>query len=114
MTAGRRRLGARGEALAARWYQRNGYRVVDRNWRCHHGEIDLVCVRDDEIVFCEVKTRTSDRFGTGLEAITPHKARRVRRLASLWLADHPGGGRRVRFDAAGVRGNRVQVVEGGF
>jgi putative endonuclease len=107
-------LGARGEQLAARWYEQNGYAVVDRNWRCRNGEIDLIVARPGELVFCEVKTRASARFGTGLEAVHPAKARKVRQLAASWMAAHPGGGRRVRFDVVGVTAGAVEVVEGGF
>jgi putative endonuclease len=107
-------LGARGEQLAARWYEQNGYVVVDRNWRCRNGEIDLIVARPGELVFCEVKTRASARFGTGLEAVVPAKARKVRQLAASWMASNPGGGRCVRFDVVGVTAGEVEVVEGGF
>ena len=63
MTARRLALGAQGEAMAAAWYEANGYQVVDRNWRCKDGEIDLIVRRARTIVFCEVKTRTTARSG---------------------------------------------------
>lgn len=115
----RQRLGARGEQLAADWYAARGYRVVARNWRCREGEIDLVVARDGELVFCEVKARSSDRFGTPAEAVTPAKVRRLRVLAARFLADgrpegaRPGG-RAIRFDIAAVSGGRVEVIEAAF
>src|ERR687891_2210252 len=73
----RQHLGARGEALAADWYVAAGYDVVARNWRCREGELDLVVARPGEVVFCEVKTRASDRFGVPAEAGTGAKQRRA-------------------------------------
>jgi uncharacterized protein (TIGR00252 family) len=100
-------LGGRGEEAAAAWYRRAGYEVLDRNWRCCHGELDVVAHSADRtvLVFCEVKTRSSDRFGSPFEAVTLAKQRRVRRLATLWLAGAPRGTTRydhIRFDVAAV------------
>ena len=119
----RRRLGSIGEAAAAAWYETRGYEIVDRNWRVREGEIDLVVrhVRPgspDIIVFCEVKTRSSDRFGIPAEAVTVRKQRRLRTLAARWLAAHPGLGGEVRFDVASVSPGRetpiVTVLETAF
>jgi len=109
-----RRLGAYGEERVARWYLEQGYDVLSRNWRCRHGELDLVLQRGPETVFCEVKTRTTDRFGTPFDAVDARKQRRIRRLAAIWLSEHPGPMRQVRFDVAGVRGARVEVIEGAW
>ena len=65
--------------------------MVARNWRCREGELDLVVARPGEIVFCEVKTRSSDRFGLPAEAVTPAKQRRLRGLAARYLADAQQG-----------------------
>ena len=102
MTAARQRRGRRGEDLAAQWYVRRGFRVVDRNWRSRRGELDLVLEANGLLVFCEVKTRSSDRFGTPAEAVTRDKQRRVRRLAGEWMTVHRTRARRVRFDVASV------------
>lgn len=111
----RQALGAGGEAVVARWYEARGYAVAARNWRCRAGELDLVLQRDREVVFCEVKTRSSDRFGSPAEAVTVAKQRRLRRLAATWMAATPSGaGREVRFDVAAVMGASVDVIEGAF
>lgn len=114
----RQRLGARGEQLAADWYTARGYTVVARNWRCREGELDLVVARDGELVFCEVKTRSSDRFGVPAEAVTPSKQRRLRVLAARYLAeaaDPPVVRRRgIRFDVASVMAGKVEVIEAAF
>jgi len=111
----RRALGAHGEELAARWYLQRGYAVLARNWRCRHGELDLVLGRPALVVFCEVKARTTPAFCEGAEAVTPRKQARLRRLAAEWLAvtDHEPVD--VRFDVVAVhRGVDVEVVEGAF
>ena len=101
--ATRRALGLSGEEAAAAWYTTRGYEVLDRNWRCRTGELDLVVAQRRLVVFCEVKTRSSDLFGTPAEAVTRTKADRLRRLAMMWLREHPAGGQAdIRFDVVSV------------
>jgi len=116
-------LGARGEAAAAAWYVRSGYEILARNWRCPEGEIDLVAraPSGDVIVFCEVKARSSGRFGSPWEAVTGAKQGRLRRLATRWLQAQRGGRsyREVRFDVAAVTPGpggalEVEVLEDAF
>jgi putative endonuclease len=119
-------LGNRGEQAVAEWYAAHGFEVVARNWRTKTGEIDLVARSNRLVVLCEVKTRSSDRFGAPIEAITPLKVRRMRRLAAEWLAEARrsgdlGGGATgvdLRFDIASVTvikgGLSVEVIEGVF
>jgi putative endonuclease len=114
MTAARQQLGALGEELAARWYCDQGYTVVERNWRCRAGEIDLVASRDAVLVFCEVKTRSSRRHGHPAEAVTVTKPRRIRRLAIHWLAGRERWYDEIRFDVAEVVGSEVRVLEAAF
>jgi putative endonuclease len=118
VTAPRQRLGAHGEAVVARWYEARGYTVLARNWRCRAGEIDLVLGRGPIVVVCEVKTRSSDRFGSPFDAVGWQKQQRLRRLAAEWLAagaTTDGRGRaEVRFDVASVLRGQVDVIEGAF
>jgi putative endonuclease len=114
MTRARQVLGAAGEDLSAAWYEARGYRVLARNWRCREGELDLVMRQGATVVFCEVKTRTSLAFGSPLEAVTPVKQRRIRRLASAWLHETGGHATNVRFDVAAVLAGTVEVVEDAF
>jgi putative endonuclease len=113
VTGHNRTLGAAGEDAALSWYLAAGYAEVARNWRCRDGELDLLVSRDRLLVFCEVKTRTSDRFGLPAEAVTAVKAARIRRLAARYLADHHWRGD-VRFDVACVMGGVVEVIEAAF
>jgi putative endonuclease len=113
----RHRLGAAGEDAVARWYEAAAYEVLDRNWRCRDGELDLVVLRDATLVFCEVKTRASTRFGAPVEAVTETKQRRLRTLAARWLAEHDTRRRTLRFDVASVTRTpagelAVEVLEG--
>jgi putative endonuclease len=100
--AQRTALGAYGERLAARFLVDSGLVVLDRNWRCRDGEIDIVAGDGDELVVCEVKARSSTRFGTPLEAITPQKADRLYRLGQRWLAAHDVTFVSVRVDVVCV------------
>jgi putative endonuclease len=98
----RQALGAYGESLAARHLVEQGMVLLDRNWRCEAGEIDLV-LRDGEVlVVCEVKTRTSARFGTPHEAVTDIKLARLRRLAAHWVAAHGLAAGDVRIDLVAI------------
>jgi putative endonuclease len=107
-------LGAWGEELAAQWYLDRGYLILDRNWRCPAGELDLVLSRGPLLVFCEVKTRRSAAYGSPFEAVTPIKQQRLRRLALWWLREHPRPGTTVRFDVAGVTRLGVETVVDAF
>jgi putative endonuclease len=95
-------LGAYGEALAARHLTDQGMVVLDRNWRCDLGEVDLVLRDGRVLVVCEVKTRSSLAYGTPIEAVTEQKAARLRRLAARWLTDHEVHPDEVRIDIVGV------------
>ncbi len=99
----RQSIGAFGEDLVVRYLVQLGWRIVDRNWRCPGGEIDIVAEDGDDLVVCEVKTRRGLSLGDPVEAVTPLKHRRLRRLAGAWLEAHPDRRvRRVRIDVVGV------------
>ncbi|PKH44199.1 putative endonuclease [Nocardioides alpinus] len=98
----KRLLGQRGETLAARHLTQRGMVLVDRNWRCELGEIDLVLRDGQVLVICEVKTRTSTDYGSPLEAVNQVKADRLKRLAFRWLREHDCHPSDVRVDVVGV------------
>jgi putative endonuclease len=95
-------LGRQGEQMAADYLTTAGLDILERNWRCSQGEIDIVAADGRVLVICEVKTRSDVRFGTPLEAITRQKAWRLRRLAALWLATQHVMFDEVRIDVVGV------------
>jgi putative endonuclease len=92
--------------------------VLDRNWRCRNGELDLVARLRGTLVFCEVKTRSGSCFGQPAEAVGPAKQARIRRLAARWLQEHRHrlGARPavLRFDVAAILDGRIDVLEGAF
>jgi putative endonuclease len=95
-------LGRRGEELAARFLEDAGYRVIQRNWRCRQGEIDIIASMTDTLIFVEVKTRSGLTFGHPFEAITATKLARLRLLAAAWCAEHHPQAKRIRLDAIAV------------
>ncbi|GAA3055774.1 YraN family protein [Actinokineospora globicatena] len=96
------RLGSRGEDIAAHHLQRQGLRVLARNWRCDLGELDLICATPTHLVVCEVKTRTSTRHGTPTEAVTATKAHRIRTLTHRWRLDTGHPPTPTRYDVIAV------------
>ena len=81
-------LGRRGEELAAAYLKAQGMRIVDRNWRCSEGEIDIVALDGDTLVIAEVKTRKSLAYGHPFEAVGVDKLARLHRLAAAWCRAH--------------------------
>jgi putative endonuclease len=105
--SGRRNgLGRYGERVAARHLTDLGMIVLDHNWRCDAGEIDLVLRDGDVLVVCEVKTRTSDACGTAHEAVTSDKLDRLKRLAVLWAEAHGVRPAETRIDLVAVHPRR--------
>jgi putative endonuclease len=80
-------LGRRGEELAAGYLESLGMLVIERNWRCTEGEIDIVALDGDALVIAEVKTRRSLDYGHPFEAVGPEKLARLHRLGSAWCRD---------------------------
>jgi putative endonuclease len=95
-------LGRRGEQAAVEYLENAGLRILDRNWRCAEGEIDIVAAERQVLVICEVKTRSGTRYGSPLEAISRSKRARLRRLAIRWLVAHGVLFDEVRIDAIGL------------
>jgi putative endonuclease len=111
--AGRLALGEYGERLAARHLVEQGMVVLDHNWRCDAGEIDLVLRAGDVLVVCEVKTRSSDACGTPHEAVTSDKLERLKVLAVRWAEAHGVRPPETRIDLVAVHRPRrgPSVVE---
>lgn len=108
----RNELGARGEQVAVDHLLSLGLHILQRNWRCRYGELDVIAADGPgTVVFVEVKTRTGDAFGGVEQAVTPAKLRRLRRLAGLWLAGQPAGWAQIRIDVVGVRFGRRREPE---
>lgn len=97
-------LGRRGEQIAAEYLESRGFQIIERNWRCPHGELDIVAYEQQEraLVFVEVKTKSGRGFGVPLEAITVAKARKLYQLAMLWQRARGRRAPTLRVDGIGV------------
>jgi putative endonuclease len=119
MTTKRRALGDEGEARAAALLAERGYRIVDRNVRAGGVELDVIARRGDLVVFIEVKTRTTDRYGGGAQAVDTAKQQRIVKGAAAWLHGQRARARRVRFDVISCvpRSDgmwKIEHIEGAF
>lgn len=97
-----RTLGAHGEALAAEYLEQRGFRILERNWRNRHGELDLIAEDHGTLVAIEVKTRSGTAYGNPLEAITARKSHRLRRLLHDWRRERALQRATLRVDAVGI------------
>jgi putative endonuclease len=114
----RQSLGELGETLACDELRRRGYAILERRYRTRYGEIDIVARHGDVLVFVEVKARVGDTFGSGAEAVTGYKQRRVARMAADFLARRRLTDRPCRFDvvsvAMGLEHPRIEVFVDAF
>ncbi len=95
-------LGSRGEELAASWLEKHGIRVVERNFRCKGGEVDIVARDGATTVFVEVKTRRTMEYGVPQLALTPFKQRQISKAALTWLLKHRQPDSPARFDVIAI------------
>jgi putative endonuclease len=100
---GTRSKGSEGEELAAGFLLQKGYRIVERNYRFERAEIDLIARDGDELVFVEVKTRYSERYGTPEESVTPSKVEQLKKAAEGYLHEHQISHQLCRFDVVAIR-----------
>lgn len=98
----RTEIGSRGESAAAAYLKRTGMEIIDRNWRSGRGELDIIAIDGDELVVCEVKTRTTVACGTPEDAVSPTKQRRLVRLAEAYRAASGLEECSVRFDVVSI------------
>lgn len=106
--------GQKGEDIAAQYLKKNGYTILQRNYRCHYGEIDIVAKHKTFVVFVEVKSRSSDNFGAPREAVDAFKQKTIVMCATSWLLEHKLTGTAVRFDVVEVTPQSVNLIEDAF
>ncbi|MCX6356506.1 MAG: YraN family protein [Candidatus Aureabacteria bacterium] len=104
-------LGSRGERVAESFLRAQGYRILARNYRCRHGEIDLIAMDGEVLAFVEIKGRRGNRFGSPFEAVTAEKQRRIARVAQHYLLACRMQRARARFDVVGIRWGRTDGHE---
>lgn len=94
--------GLLGEQLASRYLRRKGFKILEKNFSTRIGEIDIIAMRQNLLVFCEVKTRLNKEFGEPFEAVTLYKQNRLRRLAEYYLLKHQKYFEEIRFDVISI------------
>jgi len=112
-------LGEEGEDIAVEALNEQGYKIVERNHRNRFGEIDIIAEQDTVVCFIEVKTRSSDSKGSGLDAVSKAKQHKLSQLAVLYLKDNKLMGRKARFDVVSIRhradgGHHIKIVQNAF
>jgi putative endonuclease len=103
-------LGKEGERIAEQYLKRKGYKLIERNYRCVLGELDLIVLDRRVLVFVEVKTRTDHGFGSPLEAVEFRKQQKMIKVAQYFLSQKGLHQREARFDVVGISGPRQQPV----
>lgn len=98
-------VGRRGEDEAVRYLKKNGYRIIERNYRCRHGEVDIVAMDGHTLAFIEVKTRGSDRFGSPAGSVDARKQRHITLASMHYIAEKSLGEVQARFDVVSVELN---------
>jgi putative endonuclease len=98
MSDSRQKFGKQSEAAALGYLEKNGYRILEQNYRTQRGEIDIIAQDGDTLVFAEVKSRKSKRFGTPKSAVSPEKQKKLSMAAVQWLKDRNCQNRKARFD----------------
>lgn len=95
-------IGKKGENIAAEYLKKKGYQILERNFRKGYGEIDIICTKNNVLVFVEVKTRTSNSYGAPLESITHWKLKPLLKTAQYFSMLHPELPEQLRLDAISV------------
>jgi putative endonuclease len=103
-------LGQEGERVAEKYLRKQRYRVLERNYRCPLGELDLIALDHGVIVFVEVKTRSQERFGEPVESVHRRKQQRMTKAALFFLSQHRLHHREARFDVVGISFDRGEPV----
>ena len=115
---GRRQTGESGETIAVKFLKKNGYKIIERNYRCKLGEIDIIAQESRVLAFVEVKTRRTDEFGGPKWAVTPQKQRKISMVALNYLKETEQMGRKARFDVVAIRmlqeAPDVEIIKNAF
>lgn len=107
-------LGRAGEIKAAEYLKKNGYKIAEKNYRTHIGEIDIIAEKDGVTVFIEVKTRTDDEFGYGAEAVNAKKREKYVLTAKEYLMRTGKTDSPCRFDVVEIQGGKINHIENAF
>ncbi len=114
MAYNKRQVGTEKEKLAGAYLEKNGYEIIEYNFRCRQGEIDIIAKEGEYLVFCEVKYRSSIKNGTPFEAVDYKKQRVISRCALFYIAKHRINDVPCRFDVVSVTDKEIQVLKNAF
>lgn len=107
-------VGRFGESIAEQYLTKQKYKIVDRNFYCHYGEIDLIVWDGESVIFVEVKSRKDDKYGMPREAVNWRKQQKIVKCATYWLYKNKQTGVPVRFDVIEILGNNVNHIKDAF
>ena len=107
-------VGRWGENIACEYLSKHNYKIVDRNFTCHFGEIDVVAWDGESVIFVEVKARKDDSFGLPREAVNWRKQQTIVQCAQYWLYKKKQTGVPVRFDVVEILGDKVTHIKDAF
>lgn len=107
-------IGCSYERMAGKYLEQQGYRVLEYNFRCAKGEIDIIAKDGEYLVFCEVKYRKDDKNGNPLEAVTPAKQRKISHTAMYYLTTREMSEMPCRFDVIGIMGDKIKLIKNAF
>jgi len=118
MTNTRIDIGKRGETLAISFLKKNGYRIIESNFRCRYGEIDIIAQDGKTVAFIEVKTKTSNRFGSPTQAVDSRKQRQVSKTALAYISQKRLTNYSARFDVVGINikgsNSEIELIKNAF
>lgn len=107
-------IGSSYERLAGKYLEEHGYEVLEYNFRCSQGEIDIVANDGEYLIFCEVKYRKDNKKGSPLEAVTPAKRQKISKTAMYYVATRNQTDKPCRFDVVGITGDKIELVKNAF
>lgn len=114
MAKNKREIGTYYEQLAGEYLEQNGYEIIEYNFRCSAGEIDIIARDGVYLVFCEVKYRKTVQSGYPMEAVSPAKIRKISKCAQYYIYKNRVGDMPCRFDVVGILGNELELIKNAF
>lgn len=114
MKKNKRTIGGKWEAVACDYLEKLNYTILEKNFRCRSGEIDLIALDGDYIVFIEVKYRTNNAYGYPREAVNYYKQRNISKVATYYLLRKNAFHKNCRFDLVEIIGNNIELIQNAF
>ena len=114
LTERKHNIGQKGEVLAKRFLQKHGYKIITTNYSNKQGEIDIIALEKDTIVFIEVKARSNNYFGLAKEAIDEHKKQKIAKVALYYLRNHCKEDVKARFDVIAIDNDKIELIRNAY